>query len=70
MRNEINKSSKRSNEMLTSATKQKQWLRVGLVWVAGPGHVTSKKTKHATNFRFNLLHVKDFIEFRGFSPDI
>ena len=52
--------------MLTSATKQKQWLRVGLVWVAGPGHVTSKRTKHATNFRFNLLHVKDVIEFRGY----
>ena len=54
--------------MLTSATKQKQWLRAGLVWVAGPGQVTSKKTKHATNFMFELL--KDFIEFRGFSPDI
>ena len=56
--------------MLTSATKQKQWLGAGLVWVVGPGHVTLKRTKHATNFRFNLLHVKDFIEFRGFSPDI
>ena len=29
--------------MLTSATKQKQWLKAGLEWAAGPGHVTSKK---------------------------
>ena len=68
MRNEINKSSKRSNEMLTSATNLKQWLRAGLVWVAGPGHVTPKRTKHATNFSFKLLN--DFIEVREFSPDI
>ena len=54
--------------MLTSATKQKQWLRAGMVWVEEPGHVTSKRTKRATNFRFKLLN--DFIEFRGFSPDI
>ena len=54
--------------MLTSATKQKQWLREGMVWVAGAGHVTSKRAKHPTNFRFKLLN--DFIEFRGFSPDI
>ena len=38
-----------------SATKQKQWLRAGRVWVAGPGHVTSKRTKHATNFRFKMI---------------
>ena len=54
--------------MLTSATKQKQWLRAGMVWVAGPGHVTSKRTKYATNFSFKLLN--DFIDVRGFSPDI
>ena len=39
LRNEINKSTKRSNEMLTSVTKQKQCHRTGLVWVAGPGHI-------------------------------
>ena len=31
-------------------------------------HVTSKKTKCATNFSFKLLI--DFLEVRGFSPDI
>ena len=54
--------------MLTSETKQKQWLMAGLVWVAGPVHITLKITKHATNFSFKLLN--DLIEVRGFSPDI
>ena len=54
--------------MLTSATKQKQLLRAGLVWIAGPGHVTAKRTKHAANFSFKLLN--DFIEVLEFSPDI
>ena len=36
LRNKINKSSKRSNETLTSAIKQKQWLRAASFWVAGP----------------------------------
>ena len=59
--------------MLTSATKQKQWHRTGSVRVAEPEHilkkhVTSKRTKRATNFSFKLLI--DFLEVRGFSPDI
>ena len=31
-------------------------------------HVTLKRTKHATNFSFKFL--SDFLEVRGFSPDI
>ena len=31
-------------------------------------HVTLKRTKHATNFSFKFLN--DFLEVRGFSPDI
>ena len=55
--------------MLTSATKKTtQWLIAKLVWVAGSGLVTSKRSKHATNFSFKLLN--DFIEVRGLSLDI
>ena len=35
--------------MLTSATKQKQWLRAELVWVAGPGHVRNIEKSEACN---------------------
>ena len=60
--------------MLMSATKQKQWHSAGSVCVAGPGykfkmkHVTSKRTKHATNFSLKLLI--DFLEVCGFRSDI
>ena len=64
MRNKIIKTLERNVD--ASATKQKQWLRAGLVWVAEPGHVTSKITKHAASLSFKLSN--DFIEVRGFSP--
>ena len=52
--------------MLTSATKQKEWHRAWSVWVAGPGHifkknVTSKRTKHGTNFSLKLLKKSSWI---------
>ena len=64
---------KRSNEMLTSATGSGQVLVS--VWVTGPGHIfskithdTSKRAKNATNFSFKFLN--DFHEVCGLSPDI
>ena len=50
-----------SNEMLTSATKQKQWHGGGSVWVAGPGHIKKKtfniKKKNEACYQFQLKNI-------------
>ena len=66
LRNKINKSSKRTNEMVTSATKKNKTMAQVSVGLGGmtrtylKKHVTSKRTKHAFNFCFKLSN--DFLE--------
>ena len=60
LRNKINKSSKRSNEMVTSATKNGVGLGGMTRTYLKKNHVTSKRTKHATIFCFKSLN--DFLE--------
>ena len=60
-------------QMLTSATKQKQW-HIGHGRFGSHNqdifkkHVTSERTKHATNLSLKLLI--DFLGVHGFNPDI
>ena len=60
---------KSSNEILTSASAQGQgWFRSEGPNIFKEKHLSSRRTKHATNFSLKILI--NFLEVRGFSAAI